>query len=315
MISLTIRQCGGSENAPQEKGGGLLSHKNKKSLIRQVQEKLYGMMRPGDSRHRDKQIPGTTSQKIYSYNTMSAYLQQCCNFVTFAKTEFQVKTLDACRPYVNAFLQKEIGSGKSSYTIKLAASALGKLYQCSTKEFLQTPSRSREAITRSRGKAKRDAHFSEKNHGQLVNFCCCTGLRRHELNALTGDCLRQDSDGNFIIHVERGKGGRSRDVTVTGTASEVQNVVTLCEKAGTGKVFEKIPNGADVHHYRAVFASRVYEKFARPIFSLQSSERYCCRGAKAGTVYDRSALLEASKQLGHNRISVVASHYLYSMEE
>ena len=89
----------------------------------------------------------------------------------------------------------------------------------------------------------------------------------------------------------------------------------LCENAGTGKVFEKIPNGADAHHYRAVFASRVYEKFARPISSLQSSERYCCRGAKAGTVYDRSALLEASKQLGHNRISVVASHYLYSMEE
>ena len=86
----------------------------------------------------------------------------------------------------------------------------------------------------------------------------------------------------------------------------------LCENAGTGKVFEKIPNGADVHHYRAVFASRVYEKFARPISSLQSSERYCCRGAKAGTVYDRSALLEASKQLGHNRISVVASHYLYT---
>ena len=143
--------------------------------------------------------------KIYSYNTMTAYLQQCCNFVTFCKNRISHQNSGCLQALCRCFLQREIDSRKSSYTIKLAASALGKLYQCSTKDFFANAlpvQRSDHPLT---GQSKAGCSFSEKNHEQLVNFCCCTGLRRHELNALTGDCLHQDSDGNFIIHVERGK--------------------------------------------------------------------------------------------------------------
>ena len=296
-----------------------MGHKNKKTLIRQVQEKLVEKLAAGDSRHLDKVADrangsSITSSKIYSYGTLDAYMQQCCSFVKYAKSEHGAKTLDECRPFVNEFLQKSINDGKSSYTIKLQSSALAKLYDCSSSEFIQTPSRSRDSITRSRGVAVRDAHFSEAKHKALIDFCCSTGLRRHELSALTGNCLRQDEHGNYQIFVEHGKGGKSRLATVVGTGSQIHNVVSLCNKAGDNKVFQSVPNGADIHHYRGLYAERLYKAAARPVSSLQSSEKYFCRGDRKGTVFDKNALRVVSQNLGHNRISIVPAHYLYSME-
>ena len=290
-----------------------MSHKNKKSLIKQVQDKLLSKMAAGESRHLGKQ-EGIAESRIYSYGTLDSYMQQCCDFVKFAKAEHGCTTLEECRPYADEFLQRSIDSGKSSYTIKLQSSALAKLYDCSGSDsFMPTPARHRESITRSRGSAVRDAHFSETRNKALVDFCCSTGTRRHELAALTGDCLRQDEQGNYHIFVRSGKGGRPRLAPVMGTKSQVQNVVDLCSRAGTGKVFEKVHNGADIHHYRAIYAERVYKSQARPVTTLQSSERYCCRGSKKGIVYDRQALLATSRALGHNnRASTVASHYLYT---
>jgi hypothetical protein len=42
-------------------------------------------------------------------------------------------------------------------------------------------------------------------------------------------------------------------------------------------------------------------------------EKYICRKDKAGIVYDRRAMKIVSKQLGHNRISVIASDYLHNV--
>lgn len=41
------------------------------------------------------------------------------------------------------------------------------------------------------------------------------------------------------------------------------------------------------------------------------SAAFYCRSDRKGTVYDRRALFEASRALGHNRETVVAEHYLY----
>ena len=42
-----------------------------------------------------------------------------------------------------------------------------------------------------------------------------------------------------------------------------------------------------------------------------TSSSFFCRGDLKGKVYDRRALFEASRALGHNREDVVAEHYLY----
>ncbi|MBQ0028247.1 MAG: hypothetical protein KBS96_06555 [Lachnospiraceae bacterium] len=52
---------------------------------------------------------------------------------------------------------------------------------------------------------------------------------------------------------------------------------------------------------------------ARDISTLDSKEKYICRKDKAGVVYDRQAMLYASRQLGHNRIDVIANSYLHNL--
>lgn len=295
-----------------------MSHKNKKSLVRQVQEVYDSMLAIGRSKHQDK-IDGVTCDKIYSWSTYNNYMRHANYFVKYCKEEYGCKNLEQCNPYINDWLVKRIQEGLSPYTIKLEAAALAKLYGCSTKDFTKTPARKREDIQRSRGVKVRDNHFSESKHKELVGFCKSTGLRRAELKVLTGDKLLY-KEGKYYIIVDRGsKGGRYREAPVIG---DVGNVRILMNRAGTEKVFSKVPGGADIHGYRAEYATSIYNMYARPIEDipydalnwgtgcLYKTEVYYCRGDRKGIKLDKLAMMEASRALGHNRISVVGQHYI-----
>ena len=280
-----------------------MGHRNKKSLIRQVQERLDSMLAIGQSKYEDKKLD-LTKRKIYSWSTYKSYLQQCCQFVRYCKDKHHCKNLADCRQYVGEWMESR--KDLSAYTLKLSASALCKLYGESLEELgITTKRAARSEITRSRGTAKRDAHFSEQKNADFVEFCRSTGLRRSEITKLRGDQLIE-RDGEYCIETT-GKGGRFRVITICG---DVELVIGKMKEAGTGKVWKKVPQNADIHSYRADYASRIYLKYARPIEEIPRKERYICRKDKAGIVYDKAAMLEASKALGHNRISVVGEHYL-----
>ena len=83
-----------------------------------------------------------------------------------------------------------------------------------------------------------------------------------------------------------------------------------CLAAGAGKVWSHVSSHADIHSYRADYASAWYKRLARPVSALPKSERYVCRCDRAGVVYDKIAMQQVSRYLGHNRISVIAGHYL-----
>ena len=87
-------------------------------------------------------------------------------------------------------------------------------------------------------------------------------------------------------------------------------------------MFEKVSKNADIHSYRSDYATALYKQYARPINEIPydrlnvgtgrwyQSEVYVCRGDRAGTKYDKQAMLIVSNALGHNRLSVIAGHYL-----
>lgn len=280
-----------------------MGHKNKKSLIRQVQERLDSMLAIGESKYIDKKYD-LTKGKIYSWTTYRSYLQQCCQFARYCRDNHHCKNLADCRQYVGEWMESR--QELSAYTQKLSASALCKLYGESLEELgISTKRAARNEITRSRGTAKRDSHFSEEKNADFVEFCRSTGLRRSEITKLRGDQLLQE-EGQWYIQTT-GKGGRFRIIPICG---DVELVVRKMQAAGTGKVWKKVPQNADIHSYRADYASRIYLKYARPIEEIPRKERYICRKDKAGIVYDKIAMLEASRALGHNRISVVGAHYL-----
>lgn len=299
-----------------------MGYKNKKSLILLVKECLDGKLAIGSSKQQAK-INGTYKNYIYSWGTYRTYLQQCCQFVKWCKIvakkdgSRQPRTLEECRQYVGRYM--EYMQDYSAYTQKLVLSALCKLYveyPAEGRPFgLSEPqqARHRADITRSRNAAERDRHFSEKNNADIVTFCLCTGLRRAELAQIRGIDLDINSNN---LYVYRGtKGGRARIVPIVGSPKEVETVKRLAAAAGNDKIFDHISSAMDVHYYRAVYCQRVYNHYARSVEQIPQKDRYYCRNDKKGIIYDKRAMLQASKCLGHNRISVIAGHYLQHLLE
>ena len=124
---------------------------------------------------------------------------------------------------------------------------------------------------------------------------------------MRGTALYQDRSG-YYLHITSGsKGGRERYAPIIG---DKDLVIRLCKQAGDGKVFEKIPSGADIHSYRRDYATAIYQQHARPLEQLTAKEKYTCRGDRKGEVFDRAAMRITSNALGHGRIAVIAGHYL-----
>ena len=305
-----------------------MSHKNKVSLYMQMTAAFEDKFSPGRSKHEDKAADGI-SERIYSYSTLESYKKHGGYFIRYCKEQHGCRNLEDCRQYVDEWLQTRFGL--SAYTVKLEAAALAKLYGCSTTSFIQTPRRRREDIQRSRGPKMRDRFFSEEKNKDFVTFCRCTGLRRRELTVLIGSKLIYE-DNKYYILVDKGaKGGKRREAPVIGSSEEVETVKRIMRAAGAGKVFEKVPGGADVHGYRAEYATRIYKSLERPLEVCKSTpfynplhnngkgkqkggydknSVYWFRKDRAGEWLDKAAMLEASRALGHNRICVVGEHYI-----
>lgn len=254
-----------------------MSRENKKSIVLQAKEVLESKLRIGQKKHDDK-IFGHSDKFIYSYKTYTTYSEQCYDFLKWCRESETVlselgrkpRTLEECRKYVPKYLERCIERELSPYTLKLKASALAKLYSCRSTDFeIETPSRLRKDITRSRGEKVRDKHFSEKRNADLVTFCRSTGLRRSELEQIRGTDLIF-KDGEPFLNVTRAtKGGRPRTSPIVGNVDEVAKVIELLQAAGENKVFSHVSTNADIHGYRAEYATRIYNANKRPLSNFR----------------------------------------------
>jgi len=330
-LRIFMKSICSSVSALPDRKGLFLMRKNK-SLVRQVQDVLKSKLRIGEPKHLAKQ-DGTASDGIYSWSTYENYLAKCCAFVKWAKEEYGVCSLTDARQYVDIYLQKYIDEKYSPYTQKLIASALAKLYGCSTLDFIPTQTRHRAGITRSRGdksnakdggignngnnnettkgEERRNTNktkFSESRNHEFVDFCKAMGLRRHEIKNLKPENLGYDENtGRYMLVNIKGKGGKVRQAPILS-----DKVVERMKNTPDGQlVWSKVPSRADIHSYRADYCKAIYEKHARPINQIPKKDRYYCRGDLKGVVYGKRAMAIASRALGHNRIGVVAGCYLY----
>lgn len=281
----------------------------RKSTVQQVKEALDAQLAIGCSKRKDK-LDGCTESRIYSWETYRVYLRHGINFAKWCKSVHQIRDLEDCRPYAAEYIQMLTAAGRAASTLKLIASAIAKVYRCSTKDLnVKTAPRRRADITRSRGRKASDAHFSEKNNEDMVDFCRGTGLRnRKELQQVKGTQLEL-RDGLYYLIGIKGKGGKVRDVPVLPEYEGT--VVRCCIAAGDGKVWPHVSSHADIHSYRADYATAWYKRLARPVSIPARSELYICRCDRAGVVYDRIAMQQVSRFLGHNRVEVIAGHYLH----
>ncbi len=245
---------------------------------------------------------------IYSWSTYNGYKNKAIAFAEWAKKNYGYKTLGSAKAYIQDYLDNQISLGQSVSTIKTKASATKKLYGMSEEVNLKTPDRKREDIKRSRFECEHDKHVSKKRNKDLIGFCNGTGLRRHEVAVVCPKDINYDESG-LIVHVKQGKSGKPRDVPVL---EEFYPYVEKCIGLLPNEpIFKNIPKKLDIHSYRAKFACAWYKKLARPLETLTKKQKYYCRGEMKGIVYDRRAMMMVSKMLGHERINVIASNYLW----
>ena len=328
-----------------------------KDLHQQAYDRLTGMQAFGESK-KEAVANGTEKEKIFSFNTYKSYWKHTKYFIKYIKENHpECTTLKSAKKYVNEWLQARMDQGLSAWTVQLEAKAMGKLYGISPDDenYFKPPKRNREDIKRSRGDRVRDKHFSKTNNDELIKFCKGTGLRRAELGELRGKDLvtreqieaeisqlesrpaeeltpadtkrlemLQDTrlfEGDYFTHVRNGKGGRERMSPIIGPNTE-QIVERIKNTPAEEKVWQHIHQSADIHGYRAEYATIIYKAKARAIEEIPydqvnrgtgrkyQSEVYTCRKDEAGRKLDKAAMLVCSKALGHNRIEVVANNYI-----
>ena len=136
-------------------------------------------------------------------------------------------------------------------------------------------------------------------------------MRRSEIACLTGNSL-VERDGKYYIYAHKGtKGGKVRFAPIVAEKGLESEIVAKMRECGEGKVFDHIPNGADVHGYRSDYATSLYRMNERDFETVKKSgDVYYCRRDRAGEWLDRQAMRITSEALGHNRIDVIAGNYL-----
>ena len=296
--------------------------KEKYILKDQIYRRLTNMLEAGKGRSRSedkKSKDDLTKDKIYSFKTYHTYKEQCLRFANFLKKEHPeiLKIQKVKVDHVNEYLESMINEGLSAYSISTSKAAIAKVLKRPSTDFIATPSRHRKSIKRSRYEAIRDKHISEETESKFAKITSATGLRRSELEKVRGVDL-QLRDGKYYVKVRQGKGGKKRFALICGKdEKETEEIINIFKNAGQLKVIPKLPSHYDNHHYRAVYAKRIYNIYARPVDEIpagpidQGGKRYVMRGDRAGEILDRDAMKITSQFLGHNRIDVIALNYLY----
>lgn len=281
----------------------------RKSLVRQGTEKLLAMATYGQSKHKDKEVNGgfPAREKIYSSITMDNYIDYCTRFLRWAQEAHGCRFLDEALQYVGEFLELRKQT-MSAWTVRAEAAGIAKLFQCGMHDFgVDLPVRSRDDITQHR-EDRWAGHFSPEKNKEMIAFAKASGLRRHELEAVTPDDVWEE-DGQTYVFVKSGKGGKAR--TVPCLNSDPLRIAQNATTEGKSLIFDHVHSHAPIHQLRADFARTAYTNIARPLEEIPLKERYICRGSKKGIIYDKIALALVSKALGHERLDVIADNYLY----
>ena len=276
--------------------------------------RLQEMYKAGfESKRSSDKMNADTQNKIYSKNTFETYKRQFRYFADWlSEAHKEALTLADARGYVDEYLLHLVELERSAYSITTAKAALAKVFQTEATQFIDTPPRERANIKRSRGLAVRDKNISSKTEKQLSLFSSATGLRRNEMLNIKSEDLFFKGEKAFLNVTKGTKGGKARIVEICGTSvGETKDIVRWIQ-CQQGSLFPKLNSNYDNHYYRSVYAQRLYDRYKRKEKDIPSKERYIMRKERAGEVYDKQAMEIVSRNLGHNRISVIAQSYLYN---
>lgn len=258
-------------------------------------------------------------QGIYSFNTMKTYEKSCKQFIEYCLTNHkaEIRHYSDCRRYTEEYLQSEIDRGLSAWTIHTRASAICSSYNIRLEDLeITLPKRLREDITRTRGYDSSKYQDIDERYHEIKLFIRATGCRRDELLHLRKKDIKFSPTGKNIYIYKRGKGGVERWCLVNPKYNELVKKMFDESPAytinGEQRIFKnnQIPKSA-IHDLRADYACDMYKIYKANGFG--NGKYYHCRNERLGDSFDKGVLAKVSEDMGHHRIDVVVSNYLYSM--
>lgn len=285
-----------------------MAQKKVRCQMRNTLKGLYHMGK-GVSRKEIKDAHNWTPF-IHSQATFDTYMKECNKFADYCQS-IGYRHIDECvDDVVYDYINGLISAGKQPHTISTALNGIAKGLNRRAESFdIALPKRERSGIVRSRNEVEYDKHINLENHKDLVTFQRCFGLRKDKELAVISIRNIED-DGKDLFCTVKGKGGKIRTVKAYGSEAEKNQIREYLKTRPEGsKLFPDIPKAFDAHAIRAEFASRVYHAHERDLDTLERKDVYICRKDKAGVRYDREALKETSRMLGHNRADVVVNNY------
>lgn len=309
---MTVHQSPGRWNKKRQKRKEK-ALQQKEGYRKTARLRLQAMLKAGMGSKRSKdKAEADTKNKIYSKATFETYKQQFRHFADWLeKAHPEAFTLEDARGFVDEYLRHLIELERSAYSISTAKAAIAKIMGVEATQFIATPPRLRADIKRSRGVAERDKHISDKKEEELARFTSATGLRRKEMTMIRAEDLFFEN-GQAYLNINKGtKGGKPRVAKILGKTEEETKDIVKWIQSKEGRLFYKLSSNYDNHYYRATYANRLYNQLKRDIADIPTQERYVMRKERAGEIYDKQAMLQVSRALGHNRISVIAQSYLY----
>lgn len=263
---------------------------------------LESKIKLGTSKRASKRKNGGKSPCIHAGSTARTYMGIVSRYGLWLRAhEMNYCTLEAAKANAAEYILMQ----HSVYTQYTVRSALAKVFDCSGPELCNLPPRNAADITKGRTLTTRAAAV-ERNRPELAEACRSMGLRKsRELMLVTTDNFIE-INGKLFVHV-KGKGGRIRNAMVLDGPGR-KCIEELLKEQPAGKLF-RVPNGANVHRWRADYAARCY-RYAMEN-GMGTGIFYRPRDG-SGRVYDKGALDWVSEQLGHgpDRYYTVVYNYL-----
>lgn len=310
------------------KGIGLSKHEGKK-IYRAECEKY------------DKTWNPSKSDLVHSCKTADAYRDTINQFSNFIKSEHGEiwKTHDLNSITKNTaydFLKSKEEQGCSAYTISRHMAALNKVLNLElNKKEGHLIKRSHNEISRSRGPKEHDSAKRDAANKEQMDITRAFGTRRESIcssnYSLRPSNFFKNDQKLYVSVIE--KGGRySEHVCLPSKAAEIEKFLenrgiiplertclissdlsnlkskelfleTYWDREEV-KLFDTFDKKCDNHACRSEYATSLYKELLEEKLKNGYEMKADYRG------YEKEIISEVSKNLGHNRLSVVVEHYL-----
>lgn len=217
-----------------------------------------------------QQIMQPAIEKLQKYQhdvTRKQYTKQMKLYVKFCRELFDARTFEDCKTHIQEYsdyLQKENYSASTIHTYLASVCAV---FDVNLGE-ISKPTRHVADYQKGRNiiYTNSDNDIRNPQWAYIVEFQKCVGIRRDELNHLTGKDFGFDESGRACVFVRRGKGGKRQMQRILEKDVEfVRSYFTAV--APNEKVFDEkyFQNNLNFHRLRAECAREYYYEQLRRI--------------------------------------------------